>query len=459
MILQSAKGVRDIPPYEKALKNEVVKTLTQVFELYGFLPLETPVLERYETLAAKFAAGEASDALKETFRLRDQGNRELGLRFDLTVPLARYVAMNPTLKMPFKRYEVGRVFRDGPLKLGRYREFWQCDADIVGSSSMLADAECLAVIEAAFNKLKLDVVIKVNNRKLINGILEDAGIARDAWGKAIIALDKLAKIGVQGVRQELEARGFSKKQSDKALRLVSGTKSLPQLKKALKNPEAQQGIAELEELFGYRKKLGLNKVTFDASLARGLAYYTGTVFEAYLKLKNNLKKGRMEKQKEKQKGNEGQKEQVTSSLAAGGRWDGMIGNFLGGNRIIPAVGLSFGLEPIMDTLRLEKQQKEQKAASLVKVYVLPIGISAGNESLKIVQQLRDAGISSSISLGKKGVSKNLEYASAWCIPYVIIIGEDELKKNKVLLRNMEEGTEQLLPVKDVIKKLKVAEND
>ncbi len=437
MEIQTAKGVRDIPPYEKALKNKVVQTLTQVFEVYGFLPLETPVLERYETLAAKFAAGEASDALKETFKLSDQGNRDLGLRFDLTVPLARYVAMNPTLKMPFKRYEVGRVFRDGPLKLGRYREFWQCDADIVGSSSMLADAECLAVIEAAFKKLQLDVVVKVNNRKLINGILEEAGIAAVEREKAIIALDKLDKIGVPGVKQGLKERGFSEKQSSRALALISGTKTLPQLKKALtlENPEAQQGIAELEELFGYCKIMGIKRAVFDASLARGLAYYTGTVFEAYLK--------------KSQRGKEEQKEQVTSSLAAGGRWDGMIGNFMGGNRLVPAVGLSFGLEPIMDTMRLEKKIKTE---SIVKAYVLPIGTE--KESLGILRQLRDAGIRASISLGKKGVSKNLEYASALCIPYVVIIGEDELKKNKVLLRDMEKGMEQLLPMKDAIKKLK-----
>src|SRR3990167_8150205 len=138
--LQLAKGVKDTPPEEKIVKDKVVSTLTNIFELYGFMPLETPILERYETLAAKFAAGEASDALKEIFRLNDQGDRDLGLRFDLTVPLARYVAMNPTLKMPFKRYAVGEVFRDGPIKAGRVRQFWQCDVDIIGSSSRLADA-------------------------------------------------------------------------------------------------------------------------------------------------------------------------------------------------------------------------------------------------------------------------------------------------------------------------------
>ncbi len=427
MELQTAKGVRDIPPEEKALKNQVVQTLQEVFELYGFAPLETPILERYETLAAKFAAGEASDALKETFKLTDQGGRELGLRFDLTVPLARFMAMNPMLKMPFKRYEVGQVFRDGPIKTGRYREFFQCDVDIIGSSSMLADAEIVAVVDAVFKKLGLDTIIKINNRKVLNGILEQAGIA-DAGEKeqAIVAIDKLDKIGKEGMGKELQERKFSKKQIDNIFALVKENISLTELKKKLTNVEGQQGILELEELFLYLKAMNVSTVQFDVSLARGLAYYTGTVFEV------RLKKGT-----------------INSSVAGGGRWDNMIGSFRGGGREVPAVGVAFGLEPIMDTLRLEKKVKSKAAA---QVYVIPINTVA--ESLQTVQELRENGIATSFSLGKKGVSKNLEYASSLGIPYVIIIGEDELKKKKVLLRDMNDGTEQLLALKEVIKKLK-----
>ncbi len=423
MELQTAKGVRDIPPEEKALKNQVVNTLTEVFELYGFAPLETPILERYETLAAKFAAGEASDALKETFKLTDQGNRELGLRFDLTVPLARFMAMNPMLKMPFKRYEIGQVFRDGPLKLGRYREFWQCDIDIIGSNSMLADAEVLAVVDAAFTKLGLDIVIKVNNRKVLNGILEQAEVKDKE--NAIIAIDKLDKIGKEGVAKELQERGFTKKQIDAIFALVKEKSSIAELKSMLTAQEGQQGIQELEELFSYLKAMGVSTTQFDVSLARGLAYYTGTVFEA------RLQDGR-----------------ISSSVAGGGRWDNMIGNFMGGNKEVPAVGVAFGLEPIMDTLRLEKKIQDKPSA---QVYVIPINTIA--ESLSMVQELRKNGVAASFSLGKKGVSKNLEYASSLKIPYALIIGEDELKKKKVLLRDMNDGTEQLLALKDVVKKL------
>ncbi len=424
MDLQLAKGVRDIPPEEKLLKNQVVNTLTEVFELYGFAPLETPMLERIETLTAKFAAGEASDALKETFKLKDQGDRSLALRFDLTVPLARFVAMNPTLKMPFKRYEVGRVFRDGPIKLGRYREFWQCDIDIVGSNSMLADAEILAVVDATFKKLGLDIIIKVNNRKLLNGILEEAGIENKE--AAIIAIDKLDKIGKDGVSKELEERGFTGKQIISIFNLILEGIRLAELESKINNEEGKQGIQELEELFSYLQEMGVKNVQFEVSLARGLAYYTGTVFEA------SLKNGK-----------------ITSSLAGGGRYDNMISNFMGSSQIIPATGISFGLEPIADMLKLEGKVKSKNAA---KVYVIPINTI--NESLKVVQQLRSNGIPASISLGKKGVSKNLEYASTLGIPYVIIIGDKELAEKKVVLRNMASGEEQLLTLMEVIMKLK-----
>ncbi len=423
MPLQTAKGVRDIPPQEKVQQNQVQGTLQSVFELFGFPPLETPILERYETLAAKFAAGAASDALKETFKLTDQGGRDLGLRFDLTVPLARFMAMNPTLKMPFKRYEMGIVFRDGPIKVGRVRQFWQCDADIIGSSSMLADAEILSLVQTGFEKLGLDIVIKVNNRKLLNGILEQAGI--NDKESAIIALDKLDKIGKEGVAQELQQRGYTKKQTENVFSFVREKMTLAELKKKITTTEGKEGVKELEELFSYLKPLGVTSAIFDVSLARGLAYYTGTVFEAC------LRSGK-----------------VTSSLAAGGRWDNMIGKFMGGSRTVPALGIAFGIEPIMETLRLEGKVVESGSA---QVYVIPINTI--NESLTVVKELRQNGISTSIDLAGRNIGKNLEYASTLNIPYVIIIGETELKAKKVLLRNMKSGKQEALALKDVVKKV------
>jgi len=423
MKLQTARGVQDVSPEEKIVKNQVVETLKEIFELYGFAPLETPVLERYETLAAKFAAGEASDALKEIFQLKDQGKRELALRFDLTVPLARYISMNPTLKMPFKRYEIGPVFRDGPIKAGRVRQFWQCDIDTIGSSSRLADAEVIAVLQTAFNKLKLDIVIKVNNRKLLNGILEQAGVAKE---EVIIAIDKLDKIGVPGVTAELKGKGYKNKQIASIFSLVKEGITLKQLKSKLTVNEGKEGMAELEELFSYLTMMGVNKAVFDVSLARGLAYYTGTIFEVYAK--------------------EGK---IASSLAAGGRWDQMIGKFLGGNREVPAVGVAFGLVPIMECLKEKRQWKEKTPA---QIYIIPI--KTVKESLAVIQQLREAGIKTDFDLSNRGVSKNLEYASALSIPYAVIVGENELKQNKVMLRNMDSGEQLLLTVKDVVQKCK-----
>ena len=342
----------------------------------------------------------------------------------MTVPLARYISMNPTLKMPFKRYEIGPVFRDGPIKAGRVRQFWQCDIDTIGSSSMLADAEVIAVLQTAFNKLKLDIVIKVNNRKLLNGILEQAGVAKKE--EAIIAIDKLDKIGVEGVTEELKGKGYNNKQITSIFSLVKEGINLKQLKSKITVNEGKEGIAELEELFSYLTIMGVNKAVFDVSLARGLAYYTGTVFEVYAK--------------------EGK---ITSSLAAGGRWDQMIGKFSGGNREVPAVGAAFGLVPIIECMK-EKQKLQKK--TLAQVYVIPI--KTVKESLAVIKQLREAEIKVDFDLNNRGVSKNLEYASALGIPYAVIVGENELKQNKVMLKNMDSGEQLLLTVKDVVQKCK-----
>ncbi|MBI4980270.1 histidine--tRNA ligase [Candidatus Woesearchaeota archaeon] len=424
MELQLAKGVRDIPPEEKIVVNQILSTLKTTFERYGFVPLETPLLERWETLTAKGGAGAESDALKETFKLKDQGNRELALRFDLTVPLARYVAMNSQLKMPFKRYEMGPVFRDGPIKLGRYRQFWQCDIDTVGVKGMLAEAEQLALVQDAFQDLGIDITIKVNNRKLLNGILEQCGITEKE--AAIIAIDKLEKIGAKGVTEELSQRGYSEEQAGKLLGLLKDKITFKKLKRKIKSSEGVQGLQELEELFGYLKNMKVKCAEFQASLARGLGYYTGTVFEVFAV-----------------------GSPVTSSITGGGRYDQMVGQFAGGGREIPAVGVSFGLSTILDVIKAKQEFKEK---SLAKVFVIPI--QTVTESLGLVQKLRTKGICVDMDLNGRGVGKNLEYASALGIPYCIILGGDEVKQKKVLLRDMVSGKQELLKLGEVVKRLK-----
>ena len=219
MEIERAKGTKEVDQKQKILMNYIVEVIKKNFELYGFLPLETPTLQRYDVLASKYAGG--AEILKETFKLNDQGNRDLALRYDLTVPLCIYVALNPNVKLPFKRYEIGKVFRDGPVSVERYREFWQCDADIVGSANILSDVETINLGLKIFNELKLDVQFKVNNRKILDSVLESAGIPKDKETTSVLIIDKLEKIGIEGVKKELREDKLTDVQIEKLLRLVS----------------------------------------------------------------------------------------------------------------------------------------------------------------------------------------------------------------------------------------------
>ncbi|MBW3020485.1 ATP phosphoribosyltransferase regulatory subunit, partial [Candidatus Woesearchaeota archaeon] len=307
MNLDRAKGTRDFPPEEKILRDKVIDKIKVIFEKYGFSPLETPTLARYDVMTAKGGMGEDSDAYKETFSLEDNGGRKLGLRFELTFQLARFIGMNPQIKLPFKRYQIGNVFRDGPIKAGRYREFTQCDADIVGSNKQIADAEILALITDVFKELDLDVSLDVNNRKLLSEIMTYAGIPEDQQGSALISIDKLKKVGEKGVREELEERGINDDAITKVFEIIeiegSNEEKLNKIKGVIGECEA---ISELEELFSLVKDFNIT-ISFEPTLARGLGYYTGTVFEV---IPNDTSI-------------------VNCSLAGGGRWDKMVGKYLG----------------------------------------------------------------------------------------------------------------------------------
>ncbi|MFH1589601.1 MAG: histidine--tRNA ligase [archaeon] len=426
MELMNAKGVRDFPPEEKIIRQEVVDTLKTTFEEFGFNPLETPVIERFDVLTSKFAGGE--EILKEIFTFKDQGGRELCLRYDLTVPFSRFVGMNPNLKMPFKRYQIGRVYRDGPIKLGRYREFWQCDIDVVGTKSMLADAEILAVVSAVFKKLDFKIEIKLNNRKILDGILAFAGVKENKWIDAILSIDKLEKQGINEVRKELEMKGISDDAIAKIMGVIQkkGTnkETLKDLKSFLTSDIGKEGIEEMEEMLKYLSAFKV-KVDFDPSLARGLAYYTGPVFEVFLK-----------------------NSEITSSAAGGGRYDKMIGKFIGQEDAFPATGIAFGLEIITDTLKMKLKEKKK---TITEIYIIPI--KTAKESIRIAQELRAEGIKTDMDISGRGISKNLNFANSLGIPYVLFVGEKELKQKKVKLRDMKSGKETLLTISGVIKKL------
>ena len=425
MELMNAKGVRDFAPKEKIMRQQVIDSLRSVFEEFGFNPIETPIIEKYELLSSKYAGGE--EILKEVFKLKDQGGRKLALRYDLTVPFARFIAMNPNIKMPFKRYQIGRVYRDGPIKIGRYREFWQCDVDIVGNKNMAADAEMLAIADKVFKKLNLKVTIKLNNRKILDGILATSEIKESKWIDVILSIDILKKQGKEEVEKELKRKGI--KETKKIFNLIekkeSNKKTLANLTKALTSEIGKQGIKEMQELLNYLKSFDV-KVDFDPSLARGLAYYTGPIYEIFLN--NNI---------------------IKSATAAGGRYDDMIGKFIGNNDY-PAAGISFGVEVITEALKMAKRESKK---SVVNIYLIPIGTT--NESIKIAQELRNAGIKVDIDLARKGPSKNLGYANSFDIPYVLFIGSDEIKKKKFKLKDMRTGKEEYLSINSIIKKFTV----
>ncbi|HRS42560.1 MAG TPA: histidine--tRNA ligase [Candidatus Diapherotrites archaeon] len=456
LILETARGTRDFPPSEKIIRDKVINQIKEIFEIYGFSPLETPTFEKLEILEAKFGAGENSDAISEIYRFKDQGNRDLGLRYEFTFALARFVGQNPQLKLPFKRYQIGTVFRDGPIKAGRYREFYQCDIDVVGVKSVLADAEALAVVKDVFNKLKLDVIIEVNDRKLLTEIIKYSGIEENQATQVIISIDKLKKIGINGVKAELLEKQIPKDKIEKLMNLLTeiekgtNTEKLKSLKNILGETE---GLKEIEELLGYLKDFSVD-VEFSPSLARGLGYYTGPIFEVFLKDQTIM----------------------SSSIAGGGRWDKMIGKYIGNEKMnYPATGLSFGIEPIMDII-LKRDGTERQ--TVTDLFVIPINyvakaINIGTEpqefkemrnklnltgrdssqirkqAIKITQELRKRGLKAQVDLLDRSVSKNIEYADKLGIPYVGFLGEDEIKQNKIKIRNLKTGKEELIDVDKV----------
>ncbi|OLS23738.1 MAG: Histidine--tRNA ligase [Candidatus Heimdallarchaeota archaeon LC_3] len=425
MELRLLKGTNDYLPKEQIIRSRIKEILTETFELYSYRPLETPILEFYDILASKYAGG--AEILKETYNLTDQGERKLALRYDLTVPLSRVIGMNPHLKMPFKRYEIGKVFRDGPVKLGRVREFTQCDVDIIGIKSMQAEAELIALANDVFNRLNIDVKFEINNRKILSGILLQSGFSDEDLPSAILSLDKLKKIGRVGVEAELEEKGLKGEPLEKSFKLLDKTGSTSEILKFLSDSITQElaldGLKEIEELFKLLKIMSIpdDKVKFIPSLARGLEIYTATVFEAFAI-----------------------KSPITSSLAGGGRYDEIIRKFLQTDKLFPAVGISFGLEPIYETLLSLDEKIDEKNRVLV------ISIKSDEIALQITSKLRSENIITEYDFRQKGVSKSLDYANTEKFTWIIIIGPKEVKERKYTLKNMETGEENKISVKEII---------
>jgi len=436
--LAPPRGTRDFAPSEKLARDELVARLIKIFERYGFNPLETPAFENWSVLSAKNAGGE--EILKEAYKLVDQGGRELGLRYDLTVPLCRFVASNPRLALPFKRYQIEKVWRDGPVSSQRWREFLQCDADIVGAASMIADAECLALANDFFTELGMPFLIKINNRKFLNGVLEAVGVELEKRVGALLSVDKLEKIGREKVVEELEKeRGLNKNAARKLLEVLnslSGLNAKEFFEKAGKilsgeSGEGSEGLKELRELVRFLDEFGVSEKNFalDASLARGLTYYTGSVFEVVLI-----------------------GSRVTASVAGGGRYDDLIKAFLGGTRSIPAVGISFGVDRILEALQAAGKTLGRK--TVTSVFVIPVGEKTLKPALNTLRLLQSNGINCDVDLMQRGISKNLEYAGKQGVRFAVIIGEREVLEGVLTLRDLESGKEEKLFASEAVKRLK-----
>jgi len=419
MKFQPLKGTRDFLPEEARIRQEVLTTVKGVFETFGFQPLETPSIESWEILAAKKGGG--PEVLKETYSFKDKSGRMVGLIYDLTVPLARVVASNPDLPLPFKRYQIQKVWRYGDVAKGRLREFLQCDIDTVGSESMLADAEIIACAIAALERLGFkDFFVRINSRKLLTNILKQARIEKKTED-VLRVVDKLDKVGVSGVKDELKKLKVPESSMRKLLELISikGDASiLEEVKKVLGKCE---GISELEELLSFLASMGVSeRIRVDLSLARGLDYYTGPIFEISV-------------------------EEGVGSIAGGGRYDKLIGILSG--RDVPATGISLGIERILEVMKSRKMVEEKKSS--VKAFVAYPSQSLLNEVLKLVKDLRSCSIQTDFDLKGRKLTRQLEYADALKIPYVIILGEMELKKGVVRVRDMQKREEFEIKREDV----------
>lgn len=424
MKLMNVKGTVDNLPNKEIIRRKVVNTLTDTFEKYGYLPLDTSILCYYDLLASKYSGG--SEILKEVYTLKDQGDRTLGLRYDLTVPFSKVISMNvgKEINLPFKRYEVGKVFRDGPVKTGRAREFYQCDVDVCGIEGTFIEAEMLMMTIECYKKLGIDIYIEINNRKLLEGFIIEADIDKELSSKVILSVDKLAKIGESGVREELKEYNIDNTKLDKLFSFFKcSINDLDNMN--ITNNSFIEGREEIKELFNYITSLSLEEeCKFTPYLARGLEIYTGVVWEVFDK-----------------------KQRLTCAIGGGGRYDKIITNFIDDGNKYPAVGISFGLVPICEIL--ENKSKE----SFYDLLIIPMDTNI--ESLRLAAILRNKGIKVIIEMNKRKIKKALDSANKNNIPYVIILGQNEINNNTIEIKDMNSSTNIKVDINDIDKMIDI----
>ena len=441
------KGTRDFLPAEMARRNYIFDTIRTVFHAFAFEPIETPALENLSTLMGKY--GEEGDKL--LFKVLNSGDFmdgvdfqesparvaaricDRGLRYDLTVPFARFVVQHrDQLAFPFRRYQLQPVWRADRPQKGRYREFYQCDADMIGSPSLLNELELVQMIDMVFNRLNVNVVVKINNRKVLAGIAEMIG-APERLVDITVAIDKLDKIGLDNVRNELKERGLTDTQIaalDPVFSLSGDAgQKLDALQQMFENVEVgQRGVAELKELFGYIDAAGVGcRVELDLTLARGLNYYTGAIFEVKAL------------------------DVSIGSICGGGRYDNLTGIF--GMPGVSGVGISFGADRIYDVLT-ELDGFPQDLAQAARVMFINFGPAEQAVCVALASRLRRAGIATLVYPDAAKMKKQMDYANRQQVPFVAFVGENEMRDNTVTLKNMADGTQETLPVDEMIERLK-----
>ena len=441
------KGTRDFSPEVMVKRNYIFNTIKKVFQKYGYLPIETPAMENLSTLLGKY--GEEGDKL--LFKILNSGDflkkadaqlladklsekvaaqiSEKGLRYDLTVPFARFVVQHQNeIAFPFKRYQIQPVWRADRPQKGRYREFYQCDVDVVGSNSLINEVELIQIVDEVYRNLNINVVLKLNNRKVLAGIAEKIG-APEKIVDITVAIDKLDKIGLDNVNAELEVKGLGKEAIDALQPIIllegSNEEKLSKLKDVLKDSETgTKGVEELETVFGMLDVLGIDlEVELDLTLARGLNYYTGAIFEVKAK------------------------DVEIGSITGGGRYDDLTGIF--GLKNVSGVGISFGADRIYDVMNQLELFPGQSDASVQLLFV-NFGVKEQLHCMKLLSEIRKAGINAEIYPDKVKLKKQMVYANKKSVPYVAMVGENEMNEGVINLKNMDTGEQENVTLEKLI---------
>jgi len=441
------KGTRDFGVTEMVRRNYIFDIIRSTFQRFGFKPIETPAMENLSTLLGKY--GEEGDRL--IFKMLNSGDflsaipgntiqdktsietvkyiSEKALRYDLTVPFARFVVMHQNeITFPFKRYQIQPVWRADRPQKGRYREFYQCDVDVIGSNSLLNELELIQIVDTIYQKLNINVVIKINNRKVLTGIAEVIGEAEKIVD-ITVAIDKLDKIGLDGVNKELATKGIPQAAITKLQPIIEMTGNSEQKLNVLKNilkdsPTGLRGIAEVETIFTYLKSINLSSpVEFDLTLARGLNYYTGAIFEVKAM------------------------DASMGSIAGGGRYDDLTGIF--GMPNVSGVGISFGLDRIYDVMN-ELKLFPETAQGTTKLLFVNFGAEEEKYCLPLVAEAREKGINSEIYPDAVKIKKQLDYANANTIPFVAVVGANEMSSGRLKIKDMNRHQETEMDIKEFV---------